>query len=65
MAKVAFRQADLQRALRASKAEGVPVEIRIEPTGALVVSVIDRPQALALPAEEDGNFWDTFDATDG
>jgi len=39
MGKVRFRQADLQRALRAAKAEGVAIErIEIEPaTGKIIV----------------------------
>jgi hypothetical protein len=39
MAKAKFTQADLQRALRAAKAEGIPIErIEIEPGKIIVIT---------------------------
>jgi hypothetical protein len=49
-----FRQLDVTRALRAAKAAGVPVEIRIEcQTGDLVIKAARTDDSVAdMPASE-------------
>ncbi len=69
MAKVAFRQCDVERACRAAKATGVTVVLRF---GDLVIECdpVDRPQALAQRAvpeddKSDGWGWDDYEAAQG
>ena len=62
MSRVAFKQCDLERVMRAAQNVGVAIAIRIERlTGDLLIGPVD-----AAPAEADdqdpGAYWDTFNA---
>jgi hypothetical protein len=52
MSKVQFRQADLRRALRAAKAEGVAIErIEIEPITGKITIVAGEAEAPTTPLD--------------
>lgn len=62
MRKVRFRQADLQRVLRAAKREGVAVEIEIEPaTGKMIVTTRSDEGEELNGARHEGKFRDIAD----
>lgn len=56
--KCTFKQSDLTRALKATKAAGVNVvKIEIEPDGKMVVVLSDNKEDLGT-ADTSGNPWD-------
>ncbi|QUD86965.1 hypothetical protein [Phenylobacterium montanum] len=65
MAKVKFKQCDLERILRASRETGVSVQVRIERlTGDLVVTPIRSLGSAETQPMEPGEVWswDDYDA---
>jgi hypothetical protein len=52
MGKVQFRHADLRRALRAAKAEGIPIgRIEIEPITGKIVIIAGDAQTTTTPLD--------------
>ena len=59
MARLAFRQCDIERALRAGRVTGIPVVVRIErTTGDLLIGPAD---AISEKAADPGDYWDRDD----
>lgn len=54
MTRTAFKQCDVERALKAGRRAGVAVSVRIERrTGDLIIVPVDGPGPAALPDEAD------------
>jgi len=64
MARVAFKQCDLVRALRAGKQAGVAVAVHISPkTGDMIVRPVDASEPAPEASEPD--FWESYNADQG
>jgi hypothetical protein len=62
MSRVAFKQCDVQRLVRAYRKEGVAAVVRVDAqTGDLIARPVDPAEIGNKPAEDEKDFWDTWD----